>query len=877
MDRTVFVSVILLFFYHGICTSQHSSLTLPVFRLEVDSVYLNVLDADPHRDEYVPAVFSAQGESYDCEVRYRGGSTRTLPKKSWKIRFPDDDNIFGVKKLNLNAEYRDRSLMRNHLAMSLFRFLGMPAPRTEHVNLFVNNRSMGVFLNIEEVDRRFLARHDREEGNLYQGINHSASMAPLLRSPDLLISWEKEEGVPGDYRDAQRFFAELWYWSRDEFQARIGQTVDLANILDYFAAAFFMSSYDCFTKNLYLYENPESGRYEIFPWDNDATFGVNWLGEYHSNWEKFTLSGAAANQLLLQRLLERHKWQEAFRQRIGHILTQGEPFLEEEILRTATRIRNDVYLDTAKCCSNEEFEDGIRELFTFLRSRVAFLEETPVSPRISLSDFSCSNPFPGADDTLVIFRVRSELPQEVFVRYIPDLDLTAFAAPHDTLSIPLYDDGRHEDGDAGDGVYANTASFGHCRKGLIPYCFVGTESYYPANGLHYINFVPTHFLALNTAEEARSIETRLRIGNVFRRGRLMNLALFNSSECALDISGCRLCGRGTEDIFMLPDGTKLPPGDTLILTNDVDLAGRYFPEAVVIGSLFFDIAAGDTIRILSPSLTPLIEEVCDSVHPLGDELPSVVINEINYHSSDDFNPEDWIELHYPGTISADLSGWQVKDGRDDHIFILPEGTELQPAGFLVICQDRAAFQQYFPYVQDILGDMDFGLDAGGEMVRLYSAEGILVDSVAYDDDPPWPVEADGGGSSLELIDPFVDNTLPQNWMTGSTHGTPGAMNDPGIVVRMESRDRTTHRLYQNHPNPFTGSTMVRFDIARSCPVTLKIFDMLGRKRAVPVDAKLETGTHTIRLSVGHLPPGSYMYALSVESDVVAVRMMHILH
>ena len=46
---------------------------------------------------------------------------------------------------------------------------------------------------------------------------------------------------------------------------------------------------------------------------------------------------------------------------------------------------------------------------------------------------------------------------------------------------------------------------------------------------------------------------------------------------------------------------------------------------------------------------------------------NVVINEINYNSSDDFDP---------GDLDLDMSGWIFKDDNDDHVYNFPESTML---------------------------------------------------------------------------------------------------------------------------------------------------------------------------------------------------------
>ena len=43
---------------------------------------------------------------------------------------------------------------------------------------------------------------------------------------------------------------------------------------------------------------------------------------------------------------------------------------------------------------------------------------------------------------------------------------------------------------------------------------------------------------------------------------------------------------------------------------------------------------------------------------------------------------------------------------------------------------------------------DFGFGGGGDEVRIFDQEGVLVDSVSYDDESPWPLEPDGSGRLL---------------------------------------------------------------------------------------------------------------------------------
>ena len=61
-------------------------------------------------------------------------------------------------------------------------------------------------------------------------------------------------------------------------------------------------------------------------------------------------------------------------------------------------------------------------------------------------------------------------------------------------------------------------------------------------------------------------------------------------------------------------------------------------------------------------------------------------------------------------------------------------------------------------------------------MKLDDATGSTIRDFIYDDLPPWPATADGGGS-LVLIAPLTnpDHSLPQNWRVSTTaNGNPGS-------------------------------------------------------------------------------------------------------
>ena len=69
-------------------------------------------------------------------------------------------------------------------------------------------------------------------------------------------------------------------------------------------------------------------------------------------------------------------------------------------------------------------------------------------------------------------------------------------------------------------------------------------------------------------------------------------------------------------------------------------------------------------------------------------------------------------------------------------------------------------------------------------------------------------------------------------------------------------------LLQNYPNPFNPSTTIRFSLSQPNHVTLKVFDIRGRKVATLLDEKMTGGEHAVRFDAARLTSGVYVYQLS---------------
>ena len=73
-------------------------------------------------------------------------------------------------------------------------------------------------------------------------------------------------------------------------------------------------------------------------------------------------------------------------------------------------------------------------------------------------------------------------------------------------------------------------------------------------------------------------------------------------------------------------------------------------------------------------------------------------------------------------------------------------------------------------------------------------------------------------------------------------------------------------LAQNYPNPFNPSTIIKFDIAKTGFVTLKIYNILGKEIKTLVNEKLDAGSYSISWNANDFQSGVYFYRIAIHSD-----------
>ncbi len=137
----------------------------------------------------------------------------------------------------------------------------------------------------------------------------------------------------------------------------------------------------------------------------------------------------------------------------------------------------------------------------------------------------------------------------------------------------------------------------------------------------------------------------------------------------------------------------------------------------------------------------------------------VVINEIFCAPPSGEAAGEFIELYNRGSEAVDLSGWSISGGVR---FVFPDGTALPSGGYLVVGASATTLRRVYGPIS-VVGDYEGRLSKFGENLRIEDRLGNLVNEVRYATGGDWPDWASGGGSSLELINPALDNSRASAW------------------------------------------------------------------------------------------------------------------
>ena len=296
-------------------------------------------NANKDNEDYLHARFRFKNSNIDTllidvGIRLRGNTSRSHPKKSFKIDFKEFGlpKFYGYKKFNLKADNNDPSQIRELFTLKTFRWANVPAARAFHARVYMNGEYMGLYTNVEQIDDEFvLSRFGNDTGNLYK------CHWPVTLENDGQISNEIQFELETNQEENDRhilanFVRVLNETSDPDFKVEIEKVLNVESAIRYFAVEAITGHWDGYSylkNNVYIYENPDNGLIEIIPYDVDNTFGIDWIGRDWAQRDLLDWAKHGEPRPLNTRLLAVKEYREMYMAELNKLI---ENYFSEEVL-----------------------------------------------------------------------------------------------------------------------------------------------------------------------------------------------------------------------------------------------------------------------------------------------------------------------------------------------------------------------------------------------------------------------------------------------------------------------------------------------------------------------------------------------------------------
>ena len=616
---------------------------------EIRNVYLqfpqtnfwNILVNNYPSQTELQATMTVDGVIYDSVgVRLRGNtsyqSTGQSQKKSFKISldYADPDRrIMGYRSMKLNNEAGDPSFLREVFYLHQIR-KHIPAAKANFVHLYLNNQDWGIYPNIQLLNKDFL----KEWFLSNNGANWRADR-PIPLPPGSGGGPQWGDGTAAlNYLGADTALYQEYYtlksteiddpWTKlvdgcnalnntpsANLPGVLPQYFDIDRVLWFLASEIAFSDDDSYIMkgkmDYFVYYDKETGRLTPLEYDGNSVLqnnNISWPPFYNAN---------KINYPLLNKLLNVPQWRQRY---LDHLRT----IIEEELNPATAFTVIDNYKnqidalyqgDPKKLYTYAQFNTGVTDLKNLVNTRrnnlLANAEVAQTGPVIGDVNYYNSAGSPWTEPTSQegvsvqaqvssgngIFRVNLYYAEGILGGFTP---------------VQMFDDGAHQDGAAGDGVFG--ASLPAFDAGTWVRFYVEalsdngpkSASYKPAGAEHNVFFYkvkqslsPVSGIVINEFMASNSSTVQDEAGQYDDW-----IELYNTNDFPVNIGGFFMSDNATNPgKWEIPAGTVIPAGGYLIFWADEDLSQGSFHTNFKLSA-----SGGEFI-----SLTDTNKDVVDSV------------------------------------------------------------------------------------------------------------------------------------------------------------------------------------------------------------------------------------------------------------------------
>lgn len=345
------------------------------------------------------------------EIKGRGNSSWTYPKKPYSIKLGSKASLLGIpktKKYAVIPGYHDTTLMRDYITYKIWQGLeGIDyVPKCEFVDVYLNGVYNGVYTLVERIDieKNKIDIEEADADNMTGGyliekdIRMKMDMDSDLWfdcpywaniSQDFFVLKSPEPDDPA-LADAMRsYLTDYMQRVHDSIMGVSGEDwhnyVDISSWIDFIIVQEIAKNIDGNMKtSCWLYKDREDDHiYMTAPWDFDLAYGrVNWNNQSEEHNDVIDCPGSGTHDGFMI-LNSSNPWMDR--------LWDTEPEFRQALMRRYTAYRSTLiedmftmieeqaaYLDVVQVPNNElwgmNFHNGVNALKNWLTQRIAWLD-----------------------------------------------------------------------------------------------------------------------------------------------------------------------------------------------------------------------------------------------------------------------------------------------------------------------------------------------------------------------------------------------------------------------------------------------------------------------------------------------------------------------
>jgi hypothetical protein len=570
--------------------------------------YWTLLTQNYQQNLDLPATMVVDGVTYDSVgVQFKGQTSYSqLPsgsqKKSFNISMDyviEDQDLMGYQTLNLNNAFQDASFLREVIFLELIRD-HIPAAKANFVHLNINGESWGLYPNVQQLNNDYVKEwFFNNNGTLWR------ADAPVTGGGGGGPQWGDGTAALNDLGNDTTTYKQYYTLKRTEqvqpwddlvitcnklndlpasqLVDSLPKYMDVDRVLWFLASEIAFSDDDSYVHkgkmDYYLYWDEATGLMTPLEFDGNSVMknnAVTWSAFYNAD---------DANYPLLNRLLSVPELRQRY---LAHLRTIINEKMQSSTFNAllaswSSLINAEVQADPKKLYTYTAFQNELTVLQNYITNRrnnlMANAEVAQLAPVISQSTHSVNGNDWGQPLAADAVDVRCQVNS---TNGIFGVDLYYSHGLYGNFSsMPMYDDGLHNDGAAGDGTYGATLPAAPAMTYVRWYVeavannTAKSVSYDPPGVEHDVYIYQVSYEMMADAP-VRINELMADNGSTIsdQAGEFDDwIELFNWTDQPYDLSGHFLTDNGTDLLkYEFPDGTVMQPGSYLIIWADNEVS-----------------------------------------------------------------------------------------------------------------------------------------------------------------------------------------------------------------------------------------------------------------------------------------------------------------